>query len=58
MSEREAEVKQYFGSISESDKYGAVKGRRYQVDWSLCPRSVRIRFDALRALKNKVPKGR
>ena len=35
-----------------------MKGRRYQIDWALCPRSVRISIDALRAVKNKIPKGR
>ena len=52
-------MKQHFGELHDADDmYGAVKGRRYQVDWSLAPRVVRIRIDLLRAIKNKLPRGR
>jgi hypothetical protein len=36
----------------------ALPTRRFQIDWSLAPRTVCIRLDCLRALKNKVPGGR
>ena len=59
LGQHQGKLQEYFGDLEDADDlYGAVRGRRYKVDWSLAPRMVRIRVDMLRAVKNKLPRGR
>jgi hypothetical protein len=59
LQEQQGELHEYFGTLEDADdKYGVVKGRHYRVDWAMAPRVIRIRIDMLRAIKNKLPRGR
>jgi hypothetical protein len=64
LAARQAQVTHVFGELTSSvqgssdDLYGAIKERRYQIDWTKAPRLLRIKIDVLRAVKNKLPRGR
>ena len=38
--------------------YGAVKGRRWKVDWTKAPQPVQIKIKTLRGVRDKLPAGR
>eukprot|EP01135_Chromosphaera_perkinsii_P003239 Nk52_evm14s239 gene=Nk52_evmTU14s239 len=59
LNRRKAEVRALYGSLMFSDsKYGGVHGRRYKLDWDKTPQPAQIRIDFLRAVKDKLPRGR
>jgi hypothetical protein len=58
LREQGGQVHNNFGALERADAGAVGRGRRFKVDWSHAPRVVRLRFDLLRAVKNKLPRGR
>ena len=45
-----------FGDLEYADGYyGAVKGRRWKVDWTHAPQPIRIKLKCLRGIRDKLP---
>ena len=48
-----------YGDLERShDYYGAVKGRRWKVDWTKAPQPVQIKIRSLRGTRDKLPASR
>ena len=45
-----------YGDLERADGYyGAVRGRRWKVDWNRAPQPVQIRIQTLRGVRDKLP---
>ena len=42
----------------EHGYYGAIKGRRWKVDWAKAPQPVQIKIKTLRGIRDKLPSSR
>ena len=52
-------IKALYGDLERvHGYYGAVKGRRWKVDWTRAPQPVQIKIKTLRGIRDKLPASR
>lgn len=55
LQQQQGYIRETFGSISTSS---SVAARRYRVNWELLPKPVEVRIHMVRAVKDRLPRGR
>jgi len=56
--QRQAEVKAQYGNLKRTGRRFGVTDREYHLDWQHAPQPVEIQIKCLRAVKDKLPRGR
>jgi hypothetical protein len=59
LAERQAHLTHKFGDLGAAAKLKtSFFKNEYKVEWTKAPRLIRLKIDVLRAIKNKIPRGR